>query len=154
MADDKKRSPSIPAMFSHGGSFPPPPGRPRRSTEVLEELVETVAAKVAEQGRTLDRIEETVATKQDVDRLARVLKLHMVEGSKERAAAALRDQAVMGMLGDILSRLPEASGARAVEEPEALARSSGSTRGAGAGTEAHEEQSPPSSTQSSEPSTS
>ncbi len=89
------------------------PQLPKRPPEVIEALLEEV---VARQATTQDLLEKLVGgspTKADYQlvyqetRATRSLLVrHMTEEATERAARAKRDEAVMGMLGDILGRLP------------------------------------------------
>lgn len=80
---------------------------------MVESLLEEVVARQAVTQETLRQIQEDSATKadfrlvhQEIRATRQLLEQHMKEEAEERKARASRDQAVMGMLGDILSRLP------------------------------------------------
>ncbi len=106
MADHQDRGRGNVAAFSQLG-------RPRRSTEALESLVETLTAKVELLERALDRVDQNGATREHVQQvyleIVRTRKLQqqsMKEAALDRASRNLRDEAVMTMLAEIVGRLP------------------------------------------------
>jgi hypothetical protein len=88
----------------------------KRPPEVIEALLEEVVARQATGTELLEKLLEDSPTKadyrliyQETRATRKLLEQHMKEESLERMARAKRDEAVMGMLGDILARLPVSS---------------------------------------------
>ena len=109
----KRPSTGVKAFATAQNGPNPPKQATKRPPEVIEALLEEVVARQASSTALLEKLAEDSPTKsdfrlvyQETRATRKLLEQHMKEEVEERKARAHRDQAIMGMLGDILARLP------------------------------------------------
>lgn len=91
----------------------PPPARPRRPPDVVEALLEQVIAKQEATERLLKDLLESTATKEDFKAVyaearatRKILDAHVASTIDERKAMNRKLDAILDLLGDVLSKLP------------------------------------------------